>query len=168
MFRFFCDDRHGVACLRLVASSWSLLVALMIAAIAMTAMIAVIGVAPAVAFEVVEVAIGPTGGMLEVAEEIPVAAGHGFVNTRSEGPCLSEAQRQAIRAELREARAELVARGILPAEPNRARLAVMEWPVVVPADHVNDPGVHGISGFVDHDPSFPDQLAEQSAAKLFQ
>lgn len=108
------------------------------------------------------------------AEVVPVAApapataaadpafgggGGGYLDTSQAEPCLTAEQRAAIHADLEAAVADLKARGLLPAADPTAAAPSLIWPVRA-ADHVRDPGVHGISGFVDQNPSFPDQLLD--------
>jgi len=87
-----------------------------------------------------------------------VGGGVGYLDTARRVPCLTEAERAEIVRELRAAREDLYARGLLP-RPDKSRTVLMDWPLRA-ADHLRDPGYHGVSGFVDQDPAFPDQLRD--------
>jgi murein DD-endopeptidase MepM/ murein hydrolase activator NlpD len=82
---------------------------------------------------------------------------HGFARL-DRVACLTADERAAIRADLERSRRELESRGLLP-ESDRSRQVSLAWPLRTAAG-VADPGVHGISGFVDHDPGYPDQLLD--------
>jgi murein DD-endopeptidase MepM/ murein hydrolase activator NlpD len=72
-------------------------------------------------------------------------------------PSLTDAQRAEIIREVREFRRSLGSdRTAAPAAPQAAPFV---WPLR-PAGHLTDPGYHGISGFVDHNPAYPDQLTD--------
>lgn len=86
-------------------------------------------------------------------------AGFGYLDATRAGPCLTAPQRAAIIAELEAARIELRARGLLPERPDKSRTTYLDWPLRA-AHHLKDPGYHGMSGFVDHDPAYPDQLLD--------
>ncbi len=88
-----------------------------------------------------------------------VEAGFGYLDATRTGPCLTSSQRTAIIAELAAARADLRARGLLPQRPDKSRATYLGWPLRA-AHHLVDPGYHGMSGFVDHDAAFPDQLED--------
>ncbi len=76
-------------------------------------------------------------------------------------PCLTEAQRAAIRARLDENRARLAATGAL-LEPHAAAgpaTVAFAWPLALnPARH--DPGYHGLSNYVDHHPANPGSVLD--------
>ena len=55
--------------------------------------------------------------------------------------------------------ADLRARGVLPATPDKAAGVLLQWPLRAAA-HVHDPGVHGISNFVDQNTAYPNQLLD--------
>lgn len=106
------------------------------------------------------------GHALEPVDLGPVSAadradawqtGHGYLDIAST-PCLTPQEREAIQADLAAQRARLTVSGLLPA-PDRSRQVVLGWPLRA-ADHVHDPGYHGVSGYVDHDPAYPDQLLD--------
>ena len=118
-----------------------------------------LGSLPAVAGEVVTVSRAPASDLAPAPSRIPVDAGHGYLDTSADGPCLSEADRLRIRAGLAASVADLQARGVLPAEPDKAAGVLLQWPLRA-ADHVHDPGVHGISNFVDQNSAFPNQLLD--------
>ncbi|MEZ4386017.1 MAG: peptidoglycan DD-metalloendopeptidase family protein [Candidatus Krumholzibacteriia bacterium] len=107
---------------------------------------------PAAAFEVIEAGPAPL-----ISASAPIASAHGALVWGQE-PCLTAAQREAIEADLAASCAELTRRGLLPA-PDRSRQVSLGWPLR-PVASVTDPGVHGISNFVDHDPTYPDHLRD--------
>jgi len=72
-------------------------------------------------------------------------------------PSLTDAQRAEIFREVREFRRTL--RSARRADPVAPPVVLFEWPLR-PAVHLTDPGYHGISGFVDHNPAYPDQLTD--------
>lgn len=94
----------------------------------------------------------------------PVAAAHGYWDARQDTPCLTETQRHDIQRALQANIAELRARGVLPATPDKAAGVLMIWPVRKAA-HVTDPGVHGISNFVDQAAAYPDQLLDYNCGQ---
>ncbi len=108
---------------------------------------------------IVQVSADPMASLLEAPALRPVAAGQGYYDARSNGPCLTEAQRTVIKLELAANVAALRTQGVLPAHPDKAAGVLMDWPIRS-ADHVTDPGVHGISNFVDENPAYPDQLLD--------
>lgn len=70
---------------------------------------------------------------------------------------LTPAQRATIEVALAESRQALTAVAQLPpAIPQQVSLA---WPLQ-PAPYLADYGYYGVSGFMDHDPAFPDQLRD--------
>lgn len=71
---------------------------------------------------------------------------------------LSEAQRTEIKRELRDNKSKLRRRGELRSSGGLAPV-MFSWPVRA-ADLVTDYGVDAISGFVDHDSSYPNQLLD--------
>lgn len=113
--------------------------------------------------EVVTVSTDPAKGLVAAPKQAPVSAASGYFDAANTAPCLTPDERQAIQARLAASVADLRARGLLPGFPERTDKTagvLLNWPVVVPAAHVTDPGVHGISGFVDENPAFPDQLLD--------
>jgi len=74
-------------------------------------------------------------------------------------PCLTDAQRSAIRAEVSRNEVALRAQGLLPPTDASAAYIRLGWPVVN-APGNDDYGVWGISGFVDHDPTGPGNLLD--------
>ncbi len=92
-------------------------------------------------------------------DRLPLATDHGFLSTQEDGPCLTASQRAAIVADLAASRAALQAAGVLPPVFDRTQTVTLQWPLQA-APWVMDPGVHGISNYVDHDPSYPDQLLD--------
>jgi len=91
--------------------------------------------------------------------QLPVAAAQGYWDARQEQPCLNDAQRAEIQQTLKTNIADLRARGILPATPDKEAGVLMSWPLRAD-DDVTDPGVHGISNFVDQQPAFPNLLLD--------
>ena len=97
--------------------------------------------------------------------------GQGFQNTSGGGevlmpvqsaPCLNDAQRQQIKAELHLAQQDLILRGILPSlNDSRGTLPhpLFQWPVAKnPSAPYNQ--VWGISNYVDHNLSYPNQVQD--------
>jgi murein DD-endopeptidase MepM/ murein hydrolase activator NlpD len=80
--------------------------------------------------------------------------GGGEYALEKHGPALSERQRQSVQTEIRANVRQLQ----LPA-PNQPRKVTLAWPLQ-PAPGLDDYGYHGISGFVDHDPAYPDHLLD--------
>lgn len=111
----------------------------------------------AAGYEVVPVTAPETAAL--AADAAFAGSGGGRLDETPELPCLTDAQRAAIKADLAASVADLLARGLLPAPDPAAAVTGLVWPVRAAA-HVHDPGVHGISGFVDQDPAFPDQLLD--------
>ena len=74
-------------------------------------------------------------------------------------PSLTEEQRQRIQERLSETVDRLRAQDVLPRSVSEETVR-FGWPLSAPS--VSDPGVHGISSFVDHDPSFPGSLLDYS------
>lgn len=74
---------------------------------------------------------------------------------------LTTEQRAAISQELAKNRKMLLERGLLITEEARAEASVVlplfDWPTT---HSTTDPGYFGISGFVDHEEAFPDQLED--------
>lgn len=108
---------------------------------------------------IMQVSADPAASVLQAPDLPPVAAGQGYYDASNDGPCLTTAQRLAIKQELAANVAALRDQGVLPAHPDKTAGVLMGWPLKS-ADHVTDPGVHGISGFVDQNPAFPDQLLD--------
>jgi murein DD-endopeptidase MepM/ murein hydrolase activator NlpD len=88
---------------------------------------------------------------IPVAADIEVRDGLGFDRPERDGPCLTEAQRQAIWADLHASIERLRDEGSL-VEPDKTREVLFGWPLRA-ANGLTDPGYHGVSGFVDHDPA---------------
>jgi len=76
-----------------------------------------------------------------------------------DGPCLHPAERAAIDEAIVESRARLRAEGRLPAARATAGSGSFDW-ALRPVDSYTDHGYHGVSNFVDQDPSYPDQLLD--------
>jgi murein DD-endopeptidase MepM/ murein hydrolase activator NlpD len=96
---------------------------------------------------------------LVVGQGEPVDVGGGYYDVSRDEPCLTEDQRAAMILDLKESIRVLRADGILPAVDELALVTGLSWPIRG-ADHVRDPGVHGISGFVDQNSNYPDQLLD--------
>jgi len=73
-------------------------------------------------------------------------------------PCLTEEQRQEIKAQIYRSAAELRSRGLLTFDIAQVGLA---WPLKG-ATSLGDPGVHGISNFVDQNVAYPNALRDYS------
>lgn len=71
---------------------------------------------------------------------------------------ITDAQRQEIQKMLAGNRMRLAENGSLPT-PNLATQVLFSWPLKL-KDGLADPGYHGISGFVDHDPAYPDRVKD--------
>jgi murein DD-endopeptidase MepM/ murein hydrolase activator NlpD len=82
-----------------------------------------------------------------------IEAGGGPAPISIAGPCLTDADREAIFARLARNKEELGRQGRLPA-PDRSAVVGFEWPVRA-GGGLTDPGVHGVSGFVDQNPANP-------------
>ncbi|NND61420.1 MAG: peptidoglycan DD-metalloendopeptidase family protein [Gammaproteobacteria bacterium] len=83
------------------------------------------------------------------------AQGGGMLNLPSD--YMSAETRAEIQAELDVNRALLRSQGKL--EPVKSGIVTFDWPLAA-ASWLDDPGVHGISNFVDQDPAFPNQLLD--------
>ncbi len=118
-----------------------------------------LGAVSASSSEIVTVSRDPGADLVLAPAQRPIEAAHGFLDTSADGPCLSEDERVRIRAELAASIVDLQARGLLPAEPDKAAGVLLKWPLRAAA-HVHDPGVHGISNFVDQNSAFPSQLLD--------
>jgi murein DD-endopeptidase MepM/ murein hydrolase activator NlpD len=70
-------------------------------------------------------------------------------------PCLTEQQRQEIKVQLYRSAAELRLQGVSPAAVG------LGWPLGN-ATPYGDPGLHGISNFVDQNMSYPNQLLDHN------
>src|SRR5262245_56875326 len=71
--------------------------------------------------------------------------------------CLDEASRQRIREEIARSIEKLTREGVL--EPAAPAAVPLSWPMRGAAS-LPDPGYHGISNFVDQNPSFPNALLD--------
>lgn len=71
---------------------------------------------------------------------------------------ITDTQRQEIGEMLDENMKVLAENGRLPT-PNLTTQVFFAWPLKLKDGHT-DPGYHGISGFVDHDPAYPNQLED--------
>jgi len=75
------------------------------------------------------------------------------------GPHLTEAQRQEIWRAIERNVTLLKAEGKLPLVPRVAEHPLLAWPLRA-ANGLDDFGFHGISGFVDQNPAFPNALLD--------
>lgn len=74
---------------------------------------------------------------------------------------ISRTQRLRIERMLQDNVAQLGAAGRLQASGLHLPLATaLAWPLRPAVGFEGDPGVHGISNFIDHDPAYPDQLLD--------
>ncbi len=73
-------------------------------------------------------------------------------------PPLSEAQQKEIRRMLKSNITRLKELGIQAKVPGAAPVS-LQWPLKS-APGFNDPGYHGVSGFVDHNPNYPGQIED--------
>jgi murein DD-endopeptidase MepM/ murein hydrolase activator NlpD len=91
------------------------------------------------------------------APAVPLASGGGEYDP---GPLdqITDTQRQEIQEMLDENRAFLAKNGNLP-EPNLAAQAAFGWPLKLKSG-LTDPGYHGMSGFLDHNLAYPNQLLD--------
>jgi peptidase M23-like protein len=95
------------------------------------------------------------GATVASAERIP--DGGGPARAGQAQPCLTDEQRQAIKAEIQRSTAELRTAGLLPfVDVAQVGLA---WPVRG-ATPMGDPGVHGISNFVDQNGAYPNAVLD--------
>lgn len=76
---------------------------------------------------------------------------------------ISDARRQEIESQLRTSIGKLQSEGALPTAYT-PEAVTFGWPVQA-APHLNDFGYHGISNFVDHNPSFPFQRLDYSCGQ---
>lgn len=86
----------------------------------------------------------------------PATAGGAAPILDRRAPCLTEEARAEILGELEASRVRLRAEGVL-AEPRAGEHVLFGWPL---RNLTDDPGAHGISYFVDLDPSYPDDLLD--------
>lgn len=87
----------------------------------------------------------------------PVAAGGGEVALSADDE-MSDAERAAIEQTLAANIAQLTAEGRLSA-PRAGANVTLEWPLLA-APGFTDPGYHAVTGYVDHNPSFPGRLQD--------
>jgi murein DD-endopeptidase MepM/ murein hydrolase activator NlpD len=89
----------------------------------------------------------------------PVVMPYTFQNTA----CLSDQHRTQIMAALDSSRTILLAENLLPS-PDRNSLVLFAWPLQLRTG-VNEYGYHSISGHVDHNPAFPNQLTDYNCGQ---
>jgi murein DD-endopeptidase MepM/ murein hydrolase activator NlpD len=83
---------------------------------------------------------------------------HEHFDFKQVGPPITEGIRKEINEMLDENKRRLVERDVRMVKEGAAAVS-LEWPLRS-ADGVNDPGYHGVSGFVDHNQSYPSQLSD--------
>ena len=91
------------------------------------------------------------------AERPAAVASGGGEYVVGEADRMSDAERAEIMAMLAANTARLSATGLLPApDPRASAQAALDWPLR-PRAGFDDPGYHAVSGFMDHNPAFPNQ-----------
>jgi len=85
-----------------------------------------------------------------------VTSGGGEYTLPTTAPHISEVQRQRVQAAIQENIERLGLNARAPVAPGQVALG---WPLQ-PAGGMDDYGYHGISGFVDHDPTYPNHLLD--------
>jgi murein DD-endopeptidase MepM/ murein hydrolase activator NlpD len=93
--------------------------------------------------------------LLMLAPERPPDGGGPYRPARTS--CLDEAQRQRIREEVNRSIEALIREGVL--KESGPTSVPLSWPLRAAAS-LPDPGYHGISNFVDQNPSFPNALLD--------
>ncbi len=79
--------------------------------------------------------------------------GFGFYNNKQDFPCLTDEQREEIMLQITKNIKQLKQRGIISGKYSK-KSALFEFPIAG-ATSLTDHGFHGISGFVDQDPAYP-------------
>ena len=100
------------------------------------------------------------GVVLPVQAQIEVSKAFGGEFKFPRSVCLTDDKRAEIQAQIEESVENLKAQGKLPNSSPMFMPPAFIFPVRGNAGAVNDYAVHGISNFVDHNPSFPDQLLD--------
>lgn len=96
----------------------------------------------------------------EVPTAMAPAGGGGIEAPAQQGSCVSDQERARIESMLDANKARLRELGTLPAADAALAGGVsLFWPLAL-ADGLTDPGYHGVSNFVDLNPSFPDVLLD--------
>jgi len=83
--------------------------------------------------------------------------GGGGYSMEQNFPCLTETERQEIKSQLHKNIKLLEQHGKITV-PHFQEAALFEWPIA--QQGISDFGYHGISGFVDQDPAFPNHLLD--------
>jgi murein DD-endopeptidase MepM/ murein hydrolase activator NlpD len=109
--------------------------------------------------ELVVVSTGPVAGLVQLPADRPVSAAQGFWNPDQDDPCITPEQHAEIAADLAANVADLKARGLLPQTSDKTAGVLLQWPVQA-APGLDDPGVHGISNYVDENLAYPNQLRD--------
>ncbi|MBK6900653.1 MAG: peptidoglycan DD-metalloendopeptidase family protein [bacterium] len=115
--------------------------------------------APASPARVVEVSGVPAAGLGQPPADPPLAAAHGYWEVDRDVPCVTPEQHAEIEAQLAANVADLRARGLLPETADKEAGVLLQWPLRAAA-HLDDPGYHGISNFVDQDATYPNHLLD--------
>jgi hypothetical protein len=99
---------------------------------------------------------------LFISQQVHAQQHHGtwfdHFDFKQTSPPISEEKRKEIEKMLEENKMELEKRGIQIIE-EAAPPVSFQWPLKL-ANGLKDPGYHGVSGFVDHDPNYPHQLLD--------
>jgi hypothetical protein len=82
----------------------------------------------------------------------------GHFDLKQKTPPISEEKRKEIEKMLEENKMELEQKGIQIIQETAPPVS-LQWPLKL-ADGLKDPGYHGISAFVDHNPNYPDLLLD--------
>jgi murein DD-endopeptidase MepM/ murein hydrolase activator NlpD len=99
--------------------------------------------------------VGPAASQPEQPQ--PAASGGGEI-VLPQADALSDVERARIEAMIRDNIDRLTAEGVLPA-PRAADRVTLGWPLTGRIGFA-DPGYHGVTGFVDHQAGFPNQLVD--------
>jgi len=91
---------------------------------------------------------------------LPQGPWSGHLEFRQIAPPISSEHREDIKSMLTANRLQLEKSGVLKMQDS-VSLVELQWPLKV-SDNFKDPGYHGVSGFVDHNASYPDQLKDYS------
>ena len=115
--------------------------------------------APVSLARIIEVTRGDTAGPGRPPAEPPLAAAHGYWEIDRDAPCVTPEQHAGIEAQLAANVADLRARGLLPDTAVKEAGVLLQWPLRAAA-HLEDPGYHGISNYVDQDATYPNHLLD--------
>lgn len=98
-------------------------------------------------------------GVIGAQNSAPVVVPHQVQHTE----CLSDVHRAQIMNTLDSMRTQLLAEQLLP-PPDQNALVLFAWPLQLRTG-VNEYGYHSISGHVDHNPAFPNQLTDYNCGQ---